>query len=677
MRNVRIPVRDGTRLAADLFVPEPIGDLAAAAEREAAEPPSERFPALLEYLPYRKNDGTADRWNAHHYFAARGYVGVRLDVRGTGDSPGTATDEYTPQEQRDGCDAIAWLAAQPWCNGRVGMWGTSYGGFNAIQVAMHQPPALRAIAPHVASDDRYNDDVHYYGGCLTCLDLLSYPLMMLGMNALPPNPDYAGPEWAETWRQRLAAEPWLLPWLRHQTRDEYWRQGSLAADYAAIRCPVFHVGGWNDGYTNAVFRMQEHLAAPSKALVGPWTHSRPDVSGLAPRVDYLHELLRWWDYWLKDVDTGIMAEAPLTLYVQEGHPPLRQPGRWLEEIPGSWRYEREWPPARTRIRTLHLAGRGVLGEQPAAGAGSDAYAYDPTVGTAAGSWVAFEPPYGLAGDQQFDDVRSLTYDTPPLGEPLEILGRPRVVLYAASTAPVAFFVAKLCDVAPDGTSTLIARGALNATRRGSQESPEPLRPGEIYELAIQLKVTSWTVPASHRLRLSLSSADWPTIWPSPYSATNRVYYGPAQASRLLLPTVGVPQPALPAPRLRPPSALPATARGDSTRGDWSVARDEVSGAITVRRSWGYTTSPLRSPIVLHGSQWVEARVAPTQPDCAHVKGVQRFDLEQAGMRTQVTARASIQSTVDTLQVDLHLEVTHQGARFWSHHWQESIPRQLL
>ena len=276
-----------------------------------------------------------------------------------------------------------------------------------------------------------------------------------------------------------------------------------------------------------------------------------------------------------------------------------------------------------------------------------------------------------------DDVRSLTYDTPPLDEPLEILGRPRVVLHAASTAPVAFFVAKLCDVAPDGTSTLITRGALNGTRRRSQETPEPLYPGEIYELEILLKVTSWTVPASHRLRLSLSSADWPVIWPSPHPATNRVYYGPAHESRLLVPAVGVQQLALPAPRLRPPPALPATARGDSERGGWTVVRDEVSGAITVRRAWGYTISPLGSSTVLRGSQRVEAGVAPSHPERAHIKGVQQFALEQAGIKTRVTARASIQSTVDALHVDLHLKVAHEGAGFWNQHWRESVPRQLL
>ncbi|HET6315324.1 MAG TPA: CocE/NonD family hydrolase, partial [Chloroflexota bacterium] len=220
VRDVRIPLRDGLWMACDLFMPDPMEG---------------KFPALLELLPYRKNDYTATRWNAHHYFAARGYVAVRADVRGTGDSPGVARDEYTVEEQLDAVEAIAWLAAQPWCSGRVGMFGTSYGGFNAIQVAMRRPPALACIAPHAATDHRYADDMHYYGGCLTALDQLPYPLRMVAQNALPPSLDL--PEWEEMWKERLDVEPWMLGWHRHQTYDAYWKQGSLAADYGAITCP--------------------------------------------------------------------------------------------------------------------------------------------------------------------------------------------------------------------------------------------------------------------------------------------------------------------------------------------------------------------------------------------------------------------------------------------------------
>jgi putative CocE/NonD family hydrolase len=707
IRNVPVPVRDGTRLAADLFVPEPVAHLiergnghqvilpispasseaapegrrgaSADAAPEVAETgpgascPPERFPALLEYLPYRKDDLTSPRWDAHHYFAARGYVGVRLDVRGTGDSPGVARDEYTLQEQLDGYDAIEWLAAQPWCNGRVGMWGTSYGGFNSIQVAMHRPPSLKAIVSHAATDDRYNDDVHYHGGCLTALEQVEYPLAMVAMNALPPDPELAGPQWQAIWRERLQATPWMLEWLRHQTNDDYWRHGSLCTNYAAIRCAVFHIGGWNDGYTNAVFRMAEHLRVPYKALVGPWTHSRPNVCGVGPRVDFLYEMLRWWDYWLKDIDTGIMDEPPITLYVQRWRPPERFP----KGVPGYWRYEREWPPRRTRTLTLYLATGGALTDEP--GKGQDTYTYDPTVGTTAGDWCPTEPPSGLAGDQRTDDALSLTYDTPPLAAPLEILGTPAVVLFVSSTAPVAFFSARLCDVAPDGRSTLITRGALNATRRRSSQVPEPLRPGEVYELMIPLRVISWVLPAGHRLRLSVASADWPMIWPSPYPAEQSVYYGRATPSRLSLPTVPVEPPPAgePAPRLRPAADLPPTARVSAGPGRREIIYDELAGAVAVRLGTSSTVAPLGQSVALESKLEAEARVMRSDPAHAEVKGVRRYVLEQAGVKTEAVARAEIRSTVDELQVAIELDVTQEGVVYLRRRWRESIPRHLL
>jgi len=652
-RGVRIPLRDGSWAAADLFLPET----------------DEQVPALLELLPYRKDDSTAARWDTHWWFAERGHAGVRVDVRGTGSSPGVAVDEYTLDEQLDACDVIAWLADQPWCNGRVGMFGTSYGGFNAIQVAMHAPPALGAIAPHAATDERYLDDVHHIGGCLAGIDLAVYPLWMVGLNALPPDPDLAGADWAGIWDEHLGADPWLLTWLREQTDGPYWQHGSLAVDYGSIRCPVLHLGGWNDGYVNAVFRMAEHMEVPYRAIVGPWDHSRPNTSGIRPRVDHLSEMLRWFDRWLKDEPNGVEDEPPVVLFVQEGRPPARFPGT----VPGHWRAEAAWPPARQEVRELVL-GDGTLG---LAGGGLSApvrHRHDPTLGTASAFWCPGGGPYGLAADQRDDDARSLRFDTEPLIEPVEVLGTATLALDVAWDTPVGFVVAKLCDVGPDGSSTLVTRGWLNGTHRWSHAAPEPLEPGRVEQVEVPLRATSWVVPAGHRLRLSLSSSDFPTIWPSPFASTMEVNGG-----RLALPVVGPQDPALPVPVLGPPPELRATARVTAPDGaTWEIVEDELTGATTVRVAWGTSTEPRGTGTRLDTAAEQEATARPEDPAHTRVRGTQRYTLhEQSGAVTAVVATGSVRSTAEHLHAEIGLRVDRDGTEVLHRTWRETIPRHLL
>ena len=209
VENFFITLPDGTRLAARGWIPEGAG----------------RVPAVLEYLPYRKRDGTRPRDQAvHHYLAGHGYASIRLDIRGTGDSEGLIDDEYTVQEQLDGCDAIAWLAAQAWCDGHVAMIGISWGGFNGLQIAARQPPALKTIITVGSTDDRYATDIHWVGGCLS-KDNFDWSSTMFAHNDLPPDPEIVGEAWRDMWRQRMAHnEPWIINWLSHQRRDDYWKQ---------------------------------------------------------------------------------------------------------------------------------------------------------------------------------------------------------------------------------------------------------------------------------------------------------------------------------------------------------------------------------------------------------------------------------------------------------------------
>ncbi len=306
-----IPLPDGTRLAARMWLPEGSED--------------SPVPAILEYIPYRKRDGTRGRdENLHVPVAEAGYAVIRVDLRGTGDSEGVYHDEYLPQELQDGCDVIAWIADQPWCDGKVGIIGKSWGGFNGLQLAALQPPALKAIISVGSTDDRYATDVHYYGGCLT-KDNLDWSAYMFALNGMPPDPELVGEDWRAMWLARLEANrPWAIPWMEHQRRDEYWRHGSVCEEFSKIEIPCFLVNGWGDNYSEAIPRMLAGLSCPRKGLIGPWAHVYPHDGGPGPEIGFLQECLRWWDHWLKGSDTGIMDEPMLRAWMCDSRPPLTE-----------------------------------------------------------------------------------------------------------------------------------------------------------------------------------------------------------------------------------------------------------------------------------------------------------------------------------------------------------------
>ncbi len=314
-------------------------------------------------IPYGKDNWRrASDMTRGEWFAARGYVLCRLDVRGTGSSAGMPLDEYTADETRDGYDAVEWLATQPWCDGAVGMWGISYGGFTAIQVAALGPPHLRAIVPVMATDDRYLDDIHYRGGCVTVSELSQYAVSQVAMNAMPPEAVFRGASWRDDWRARLdATPPWLFAWLRHQIDGPYWRQGSLAPDYAAIEAAIFNIGGWQDSYVDPAFRMQARCPAPSHTLVGNWVHSWPQDAAPGPNLDELHEIDRFFDRHLRGADNGWDAEPPIVWFEREYAPPAAFPG----PSPGRWRAASAYPhPAATVNALAFAAGDRSVGRPP-------------------------------------------------------------------------------------------------------------------------------------------------------------------------------------------------------------------------------------------------------------------------------------------------------------------------
>ncbi|OIV38585.1 peptidase S15 [Mangrovactinospora gilvigrisea] len=497
-----IPLPDGTRLYARIW-------------RPVTEEP---VPVLLEYLPYRLGDWTAPRDQQRHpYYAGHGYASVRVDVRGAGNSDGVETDEYSAQELADGVEVVNWLAAQPWSTGRVGMFGISWGGFNSLQIAGLAPEPLKAIVTVCSTDDRYDNDVHYTGGSVLAVDMHAWAATMLAFTARPPDPAAVGDRWKRMWLDRLEQhEPFLHTWLAHQTRDDYWKHGSVCEDYGSIKAAVLAVGGWHDPYRDTVFRLLEHLGAPCHGLVGPWSHQYPD-RGLppGPSIGFLQETLRWWDRWLKDdTSTGVEKDPKLRAYISDPLPPATV---W-ETRPGRWVGASSWPSPDVAITAYGLGGSvaadGELHPLDAVdGDGFVAVDSPQQTGVDAGRFFPFGNKSDLPPDQREEDGRSACFDSAPLGARVEILGRAKVRLRLRCDARRGQVVARLCDVAPDGSSTLVTRGVLNLSARRGRDRVTEWEPGAVEEVEFELNAVGAAFPPGHRIRLAVSNAYWPWVWP--------------------------------------------------------------------------------------------------------------------------------------------------------------------
>jgi putative CocE/NonD family hydrolase len=661
LKNVMIPMRDGVHLAADLYMPD--------------GPDSSRgwdkFSVLMEYIPYRKDEVAPSRSSFYLYPARHGYVVARIDIRGSGASEGTNTDEYTLQEQLDGYDAIEWLAAQPWCDGHVNMMGISYGGFSSVQVASHAPPHLTSIIPVDFTDDRYTDDCHYRGGLVRkYYDVGLYGNMMIAFNAMPPYPDWSGGEWAKVWEHHLENnEPYILKWFNHQTDGPYWRHGSVRDIPQNIKCPVFMIGGWRDGYPNPPLRLYNALTVPKKVWIGPWDHNYPENGIPGPRIHHLREVVRWLDHWCKGIDTGIMDEPPVVVYMQRYQEPIVD----RLETEGEWRAETAWPAPGLEERSLYLGQDGAL--TASAGAeGQAEYAYHPTVGVAAGLWSGgFR--FGLPGDQRPDEAYSLNYTTPPLDEDLHLLGWAHAILHVASTATVMGFCASLSDVAPDGTSHLVAKGMLNGTRRKSLVTPEPMELGEVYELDIQIDCAGWIFEKGHRLRLSVASADWPNVWPTPQPGRNTVYHGQGRPSRLVLPVVP-PQGSAAAPEFEPSPANLQRFSDAVQPPVWQVIQDVLTGRVTsdVHSVMEYRVD---DTTVIRRDNQVVSQVDPKDPAHASAKGRSAQYIIRPNHTVYCCSDLMIQATASHFHITIDLDVRVNDAPHFSKRWVESIPRQLL
>lgn len=634
-------------------------------------------PAILEFLPYRYGDLTAERdHRVLPYWAARGYACARVDLRGTGNSGGVIEDEYTPREQRDGAEVIAWLASQPWCTGAVGMTGISWGGFNALQVAALRPPALRAVISVCATDDRYADDVHYRGGCLLALDMLQWATSMLTWNALPPDPEVVGPTWRTRWLERVEATPaFIETWMRHQRRDAYWRQGSVCEDYGAIEAAVYAIGGWADGYSDAVLRLLANLRCPRKGLIGPWSHSFPHESVPGPRIGYLEEALRWWDYWLKGRDTGIMDEPMLRVWLQD----WTDPAPWHADWPGRWVAEDSWPPPQGRScrRTWWLVGGATpsLGEQPGPRTHLRHRALQ-TAGLEEGAICADGGFGDWPGDERAEDGLALSFTSAPLAEDLEILGHPVATIELSCDRPVSPVVVRLCDVAEDGASLRVTFGLLQLTRRGGMDRSEPMTPGAWTTVAVPLKAVAHRFRAGHRLRLSLSCTSWPWVWPGP--APVELGVACHEVSRLELP---VRPPADLDGELAPfgpPEEVPGLAieRLEARPSSRRVLKDLVTGDVAVVFDWD-VGGRVRLPdgLEMAGSNVTTYAIREHCPLSARVETVQSQALRRGdGYDVEARARAEMTCDEDRFLVTTQLDLKEGGRRVATRQWRLEVAR---
>jgi len=660
--HVLIPVRDGTRLSARIWLPQ---------DASAAHP----VPALLEYLPYRKGDWTAVRdAQRHPWYAAHGYASVRVDLRGSGDSEGVMLDEYSAVELADGVDVIGWLAAQPWCTGKVGMFGISWGGFNSLQIAALAPPALAAIVTVCSTDDRYGDDVHYFGGAVLGIDMLGWSATMLASTALPPDPARVA-DWRELWRQRLdALVPFADTWLAHQQRDDYWRHGSVCEDYAAIKVPVLAVGGWADAYRNTVLRLLANLSCPVKGIIGPWAHQYPDIDRPpGPRIGFLQETLRWWDRWLRDVPNGVDAEPALRAWLQDCVPPAtaypRRPGRWVTEP--------SWPSPNVSDRRYplnELAGgrrKAVLVRTPQ------------HTGIDAGRFFPYGNPADLPPDQRAEDGRCITFSTGGLAETVTVLGQPRARLRLRAGADGNVIV-RLCDVAPDGAATLVTRGCLNLARRAGMDTSAPaLTADETVE--VTMTAISWVFPPGHRIRLSVSDAYWPWVWPRPAAQSAKTAAEPTAAlvlepahSALLLPIRDLDAPSQavrfePAEQAPPLAVTSETSAGDAPEREVRYFPQNEQWQLVVNPNYAGTTV---FPDGLRKSE--QARETYTirsdDPLSATASSDWTITLDRPGWAVEVTAHAEMTADADTFHTSHTVRATLDQATVFDRSWQADIPR---
>lgn len=657
--NQWITLADGTQLAAKIWLPQ--GQV------------EETFPAILEYIPYRKRDGTAIRDAlTHPWFAGHGYACIRVDMRGNGESQGLMHDEYLLQEQDDGIAVIDWLTQQPWCDGNVGMMGISWGGFNGLQIAARRPPALKAIITLCSTDDRYADDIHYKGGNML-LENVGWAATMLNFSAAVPDPLLVT-DWREQWLKRLDEMPLLLEtWLSHQSRDTYWQHGSVREDYAAIEAAVYAVGGWGDAYSNAITRLMDGLTCPKKALIGPWVHKYPHFAVPDPAIGFLQEALRWWDYWLKGKANGMMDEPPCHYYLQDSVAP--QPS--YHQRPGKWLAMQSWTTDPNMQRQTYYLGDGQLTENASNNAQNAVIASPLTTGTGSGEYCIIWLGADFPTDQRRDNANSLCFETTVLEQAVPLLGAPKIRLRLSSDKTCGQICVRLNDLAPDGSATRITYGCLNLKMRDSFAHPTALVPDEVYHVELLLDDVGYTVPAGHRLQVAISSAYFPLIWSTEQLATLTLHADKPQDNALTLPIFDgepVDNPFEP-PESATPQALAYLSEPSNQR---QVIEDIASGEVCtfIEDDFGQMQF-LDHGLTVHQTAREHYRIRPNDPHSAEADITWTYQSGRDDWQVNVTSRLKLTCDETWFYLEAWQTADEKGETVHQRHWQRQVKREFV
>lgn len=654
-KEVWIPLSDGAKLAATIWLP-----------KDAEENP---VPAIMEYIPYRKDDFTAIRDSARHpYFAGHGYASIRVDIRGTGNSDGILKDEYLKQEQDDALEVFDWICKQSWATDSIGMIGKSWGGFSGLQVAARQHPALKTIITLCSTDDRFNDDVHYRGGNILASDMLWWASTMFAYSARPQDPEIVGEGWKENWLERLNTTPYVNEWVKHQTKDEYWKHGSISEDYSKVDIPVFAVSGWQDGYTDAVFRMVENLPH-SKGLIGPWAHEYPEVATPEPAIGFLQECLRWWDQWLKGIDTGVREDPKFITWIQESEKPQVN----YEERPGKWVGDTSWPAENVNEKALFLQGKKLVGNEYTGEkitvSGMQEH------GLYAGVYCPFGEPGDLPSDQRLENGKTVLFTTDPIEESFDMLGEPVFDMEFTSDEENALIVARLCDKAPTGESTLISWGMLNLNHLNSQEHPEALIKDKVYRASVKLDALGQNIPAGHRLELSLSTTYWPQAWPSPKPVTLNVIAN--ENTKLKLPVRSSNPEMDEKIKFESPETAPVTEK--EIRRAETRTREVVHNTIT--DEWklkDFSDEGERKLLkngLIHGSINKNTyTIKAGDPLSAHVQCEWEMTVGRENWDTKLITNSEMMSDLKSFYLTNTMTALYNGEEIFTKTWNEEIPR---
>lgn len=653
IEHLPILMPDGVRLSARVWRP---------ADRSTGP-----LPALVEYIPYRKGDLSRARdERCHSYFAAHGYVSLRIDMRGSGDSEGLMADMYMPDELSDIRHAIDWIAEQTWCDGSVGMFGTSWGGTAGLQASLDPPKALKAVIAVCATHDRFRDDIHYMGG-LVQNDSIEWGAALPAILALPPTPEALGDNWRAEWQHRLdnLAFP-LENWLREGSRNAYWKRGSVIDETDRIGCPILAVGGWSDRYSNSVMSLVD--ACPDKVwgIVGPWGHHYPDQGHPGPALGFQQTALEWWDRWLKPANSDAPDWPKLRVWLREYDPPrdvleIRN-GCWIESGP---------PSAETQRTDLHFSHDGGFSQSPPSRSAAWPVPFDLLHGQASGDTGYFGRYGGLPLPQDEDDIRALVFETEPLADDLVLFGETRIELGLEGDTGAGQICVRVNDVNPEGASSRVGFAVLNLALEDSLETANRTNGDEPRTVRLRLPTNAYRFKAGHRIRLAVGSSYWPTVWTPARRCETQVLFG-----RLSLPILRrQPEP------LR--DSFPAPT-GNLVADDVDILaapllkRDRVTlpDGNAVTRWHQPETATLYHGIgtIFRSESRSETAVKPGMPESARTEITHRMQVARPDGTAEATSTVNVRCGPDALSIDAKLDVFWNEQVVARKHWTFRAPR---